>query len=175
MFANGFVVNFSSVTPFFPSRHQNRPAHHQFPSINSLLKLKNQTFLSKSQFNLSTSYKPHSNFVVFAAQSNFSKVLQNVWRVGKDGIDAGTNLVPNSVPRPIARIAVTFVALSALVFVFKSILSTVFFILATVGLAYFAYLAFNKDQGPSSGNGGTTTKPMNDPVEEAQRIMDKYK
>ncbi|KAL5057842.1 hypothetical protein RYX36_029446 [Vicia faba] len=175
MFANGFVVNFNSVTPFFPSSYQNRPTHHQFSSVNSLLKLKNQTLLSKSQFKISTSYKPRSSFVVFATQSNFAKVLQNAWRVGKDGIDTGTNLVPNSVPRPIARIAVTFVAVSALLFVFKSILSTVFFVLATIGLAYFAYLAFNKDQGPPSGNGGSTTKPMNDPVEEANRIMDKYK
>ncbi|XP_058739631.1 uncharacterized protein LOC131611771 [Vicia villosa] len=170
-----FVLNFNSVTPFFPSCHLNRPTHHQFPSVKSLLKLKNQSFLSNSQFKLSRTYKPRSRFVVFAAQSNITKVLQNAWRVGKDGIDAGTNLVPSSVPRPIARIAVTFVGLSALLFVFKSILSTVFFILATIGLAYFAYLAFNKDQGPPSGNGGTTTKPMNDPVEEAQKIMDKYK
>lgn len=43
-----------------------------------------------------------------------------------------------------------------------------------MGLAYFAFLAFNKDQGPS-GNGGTTSTPMEDPVEEARKIMDKYK
>ncbi|KAI5429954.1 hypothetical protein KIW84_034511 [Lathyrus oleraceus] len=131
MSANGLVVNFSSVTPFFPSCHQNRPTHHQFPSVNSLLKLKNQTFLSKSQFKLSTSYKPRSNFVVFAAQSNFTKVLQNVWRVGKDGINAGANLVPSSVPRTIARISVTLVALIASLFVLKSILSIVFVISAS--------------------------------------------
>ncbi|WJX76314.1 hypothetical protein P8452_59753 [Trifolium repens] len=174
MFAYGFVHNFSSI----PSCCQNRilaPTHHQFRSPNSILKLKKQTFLSNTQFKISRGHKPRSSFVVYAAQSNISKVLQNAWRVGKDGIDAGTNLVPNSVPRPIARIAVTFVALSAVLFVFKSLLSTAFFILATIGLAYFAYLAFNKDEGPRSGNGGTTTKPMDDPVEEAKRIMDKYK
>lgn len=44
-----------------------------------------------------------------------------------------------------------------------------------MGLAYFAYLAFNKDQGPPSGNGGTTTTPVDDPVEEAKKIMEKYK
>lgn len=43
-----------------------------------------------------------------------------------------------------------------------------------MGLAYFAFLAFNKDQGPK-GNGGTTSTPMEDPVEEARKIMDKYK
>lgn len=174
MFANGFVHNFSSVPCCFQNRNL-APTHHQFRSPNSVLKLKKQTLLPNTQFKISRSLKPRSNFVVFAEQSNLSKVLQNAWRVGKDGIDAGTNLVPNSVPRPIARISVTFVALSALLFVFKSLLSTAFFILATIGLAYFAYLAFNKDQEPPSRNGGTTTKPMDDPLEEANRIMDKYK
>ncbi|XP_004515614.1 uncharacterized protein [Cicer arietinum] len=180
MFAYGIVQNFSSVAPCFPSCCQNRNlalTHHQFRSPNSILKLKNPTFLSNTHFKVSRSLKPRSNFVVFAAQSNIYKVLQNAWRVGKDGVEAGTNLVPSSIPRPIARISVTFVALSVFLFVFKSLISTAFFILGTIGLAYFAYLAFNKDEGPS-GNGGTTTttSPLDDdPVEEAKKIMEKYK
>ena len=43
-----------------------------------------------------------------------------------------------------------------------------------MGLAYSAFIAFNKDEGPKGG-GGTTSKPMDDPVEEARKIMEKYK
>ncbi|CAM8959045.1 unnamed protein product [Rhodiola kirilowii] len=81
----------------------------------------------------------------------------SMFEVGKDGIEAGTNLVPNSVPRPLARISVTVVALSLALFVLKSFLSTAFFVLEVVG-------GGNKDY--------TSTE---DSLEEARRIMDKYK
>ncbi|TKY66069.1 SNF2 superfamily protein [Spatholobus suberectus] len=177
MSASAVVHKFCSVASCFPNCRHNRSlllTHHQFHSPNSILKLKTQPFHSITHFKSSRTQKPRSSFVVFAAQSNFLKVLQNAWKVSRDGIEAGTNLVPNSVPRPIARISVTIVALSVTLFVLKAFLSTAFFILATIGLAYFAYLAFNKDQGPS-GNGGTTSTPMDDPVEEARKIMEKYK
>nr|DAD20176.1 TPA_asm: hypothetical protein HUJ06_021639 [Nelumbo nucifera] len=71
-------------------------------------------------------YRPNSvPLVVVAAQSDFLRV----WKVGKDGIEAGTNLVPDSIPRPIARIGVAVVALSVSFFVLKSVLSTAFFVL----------------------------------------------
>ncbi|XP_020227516.1 uncharacterized protein LOC109808788 [Cajanus cajan] len=177
MSSSTVIHNFPSVASCFPNCRHNRtlvPTHHHFHSPNSLLRLKTQPFRSNTRFRSSRTQKPRSSFVVFAAQSNFLKVLENVWKVGKDGIEAGTNLVPNSVPRPIARISVTIVALSVTLFVLKAFLSTAFFILATIGLSYFAYLAFNKDRG-SSGNGGTTSTPMDDPVEEARKIMEKYK
>ncbi|BBH09548.1 hypothetical protein Prudu_022076 [Prunus dulcis] len=71
-----------------------------------------------------------------------------VWKVGRDGIEAGTNLVPDSVPRSIARVSLTVVALALSLFVLKSLLSTVFFVLATIGLVYFTFIALNKDEGP---------------------------
>ncbi|KAK7293011.1 hypothetical protein RJT34_15871 [Clitoria ternatea] len=179
MSASVFVHKFcplASCSPIFCQNQTLPLTHHQFYSPYSLLKLKKQPFLSLTHFKSSTTHKPRSNFVVFAAQSNFLKVLQNAWKVGRDGIEAGTNLVPNSVPRPIARISVTIVALSVTLFVLKAFLSTAFFVLATIGLAYFAYLAFNKDQGPS-GNGGSSSSstPIEDPLEEARKIMEKYK
>ncbi|PQM34978.1 uncharacterized protein Pyn_31740 [Prunus yedoensis var. nudiflora] len=87
-------------------------------------------------------------------------VVQTVWKVGigRDGIEAGTNLVPDSVPRSIARVSVTVVALALSLFVLKSLLSTVFFVLATMGLVCFTFIALNKDEGPKGG-GGTTSTP----------------
>ncbi|KAI4326396.1 hypothetical protein MLD38_031717 [Melastoma candidum] len=113
-------------------------------------------------------------FVVVAAQSNFLRVIQTVWKVGRDGIEAGMDLVPDSVPRPVARIGVAVVALSLTLFVLKSFLSTALFVLATMGLIYFTYIALNKDGGSSRKGGGTAPK-MDDPVDEARKIMEKYK
>ncbi|KAK9140769.1 hypothetical protein Scep_010450 [Stephania cephalantha] len=95
-----------------------------------------------------------------------------LWRVGKDGIEAGTRLVPDSVPRPIARISVVGVAVLVSLFLLKSILSTAFFVLAMMGLIYTAFIAMNKDEGPISDGGSTNTE---DTLEEARRIMEKYK
>ncbi|KAK4743809.1 hypothetical protein SAY87_010121 [Trapa incisa] len=105
-------------------------------------------------------------------------LLQTVWNVGKDGIEAGTNLVPDSIPRPIARISVTVVTLTLSIFVLKSFLSTAFFVLGTMGLVYFIYLAFNKDNGPRGGGGGSSSSSntsVDESLEEARRIMEKYK
>ncbi|XVF81138.1 hypothetical protein PTKIN_Ptkin15bG0132500 [Pterospermum kingtungense] len=142
--------------------------HSNFLSSKSFLRLKRKTLFSNTKLNKPLTSKP----LVYALQSNFFKVVQTVWKVGKDGIEAGTNLVPDSVPRPIARISVTVVALTVTLFVLSSFLSTAFFVLATMGLVYFIFLALNKDQGPRRG-GGTDT--MEDPVEEARKIMEKYK
>ncbi|KAL7151713.1 hypothetical protein ABFS83_04G049900 [Erythranthe nasuta] len=145
---------------------------------------KNQSFsLNTSQFLSSNSnfklkkYSPiqikHAPPIVYAAQGNFLKVAQTVWKVGKDGVEAGTNLVPETIPRPIARISVTIVAVSVALFALKSFLSTVFFALAVMGLSYFTFIALNKDEGPKVG-GGTSTS-VEDSLEEARKIMDKYK
>lgn len=41
-----------------------------------------------------------------------------------------------------------------------------------MGLIYFTFIALNKDQGPRGGGG---TNSSEDPLEEARRIMEKYK
>ncbi|KAL7584184.1 uncharacterized protein LOC111880241 [Lactuca sativa] len=111
---------------------------------------------------------------IYAAQSNFFKVLQKAYKVGKDGIEAGTNLVPDSIPRPIARISVGVIGAAVVLFLLKSFLSTAFFFLTTMGLIYFVFIALNKDEGPTGG-GSTTTTSTEESLEEARRIMEKYK
>nr|GLL42768.1 uncharacterized protein LOC109161893 [Ipomoea trifida] len=145
----------------------------QFLSSNSLLKLKKQTAFSTVRFRKLNSrrFQAQPSFI-YAVQSNFLKVIQTVWRVGKDGIDAGTNLVPDSIPRPLARISVTVVAVAFALFLLKSFLSTAFFALATMGVIYFAFIALNKDESPRV-DGKTTS--VDESLEEARRIMDKYK
>ncbi|KAK9053527.1 hypothetical protein SSX86_024601 [Deinandra increscens subsp. villosa] len=118
---------------------------------------------------------------IYAAQSNFFRVLQTAYKVGRDGIEAGTTLVPESIPRPIARISVAVIGATAVLFLLKSFLSTAFFFLATMGLIYSAFIAFNKDDGPKTSGGDTTTTTTTttstdeETLEEARRIMEKYK
>ncbi|GJM97343.1 hypothetical protein PR202_ga14264 [Eleusine coracana subsp. coracana] len=113
---------------------------------------------------------------VASAHSNFPRVVQTAWRVGKDAVEAGTNLLPGSIPRPIARIGVTFAAVSIALFLVKSIVSTAFFVLAMMGLIYMGFLALNpKEVTGSTRADESEGSPSEDPVEEARRIMEKYK
>uniref|UniRef100_A0ACD5ZG25 Uncharacterized protein n=1 Tax=Avena sativa TaxID=4498 RepID=A0ACD5ZG25_AVESA len=111
--------------------------------------------------------------VVASAQSNFSRAVQTAWRVGKDAVDAGSSLVPGSVPRPVARVGVTFLAVSLAIFLLKSVISTALFALAVMGLIYFGFLAMNPKEGSRSAD--EQDSPSDDPAEEARRIMEKYK
>ncbi|KAK4849282.1 hypothetical protein QYF36_023113 [Acer negundo] len=178
--------NFCSISYYSATCYKSQTlalTRSHFLYSKSFLKLKKQSLLSNLQIKKHRTQKRRSLPVVFAAQSNFIKVLQTAWKVGKDGIEAATSLVPDSVPRPVARISVTVVALSLSLFVLKSFLSTAFFVLATMGLAYFIFIALNKDDR-SRGSGGYTSKSTEnrgstateeEALEEARRIMDKYK
>ncbi|XP_023923014.2 uncharacterized protein LOC112034414 [Quercus suber] len=179
MASSVIVHNMCSIPLNSPKCYKNENltlTHSQFLSSKSLLNLNGPSLLSAIHIKNRTIQSSRSAAsIAFAAQSNFLKVIQTVWKVGKDGVEAGTNLVPDSVPRPIARISVTLVALTVSLFVLKSFLSTAFFALATMGLIYFAFIAMNKDDGPKGGGGPGGTTSTEDSLEEAKRIMEKYK
>lgn len=44
-----------------------------------------------------------------------------------------------------------------------------------MGLIYFTFIAFNKDEGPRGGGGASATSSTEDSLDEARRIMEKYK
>lgn len=146
--------------------------HSEFHSSNSICSLRGKFLFPKLR-----SRRPRVRSygvapVVVAFQSNIFRALQTALKVGKDGVEAGTNLVPESVPRPIARVSVTVAAVAVSLFVLKSFVSTALFALGTMGFIYFVYLALNKDKGTKTDVGAKST---DDAVEEAKRIMDKYK
>lgn len=116
--------------------------------------------------------KFHAVPVIFAAQSSFFRAIQTVFKIGKDGVEAGTSLVPDAVPRPVARLSVTVVATALFLFVLRSFLSTVFFALGFMGFVYFIYIALNKDKGPKLDDKPGST---DEAIEEAKKIMEKYK
>ncbi|ONM22788.1 hypothetical protein ZEAMMB73_Zm00001d006099 [Zea mays] len=80
-----------------------------------------------------------------------------------------------SVPRPIARIGVAVAAVSVALFLLKSIVSTALFVLAMMGLIYLGFLAMNPKEASDSRLDEATGDPSEDQIEEARRIMEKYK
>ncbi|GMH30925.1 hypothetical protein Nepgr_032768 [Nepenthes gracilis] len=144
--------------------------HSRFLPSKSLLCSGNKVLLPKIRTKGLTSRSYFVPPVIFAAQSNFLRVIQTVIKVGKDGVDAGINLVPDSIPRPVARLAITIAAGVVFLFILRSFLSTIFFALGVMGFVYFLYLALNKDKGPRVDEGPTSP---DDAVEEARRIMEK--
>ncbi|XP_078427635.1 uncharacterized protein LOC144700110 [Wolffia australiana] len=112
--------------------------------------------------------------IVASSQFNAAKVLRTAWKVARDGVEGGAKLIPESVPRPVARVAVAAAAAAVALFLLKSLVSTVLFVAAMMGLIYFGYMAFNaKDEGTSDGN--VEGKGDDETLEEARRIMEKYK
>ncbi|CAH2070998.1 unnamed protein product [Thlaspi arvense] len=165
-------MNPSPLTPRF-LQTLNSP----FLSPCSVWRLKQASSNSRTRFSPLRSQRSPTKTLVLSAQSSLLKVLRTAWNIGRDGIEAGTSLVPVSVPRPVARISVTTAVLAVSLFVLKSFLSTAFFVLGTMGFAYFLFIALNKDEVPKQrrGDNSSGSKPMDDPLEEAKKIMDKYK
>ncbi|XP_011651636.1 uncharacterized protein LOC101207451 isoform X2 [Cucumis sativus] len=134
--------NFPSISGHPLTRHRNPTIslHSQILPLNSL-KLKEQSFLFNPQIEKLRTRGSPSFPLVYAAQNNFLRVFQTVWKIGKDGIEAGTDLVP-----------------------------------AMMGAIYFIFIALNKDEGPRGG-GGSSSSPTSteETLEEARRIMEKYK
>ncbi|KAL8143826.1 hypothetical protein V2J09_016858 [Rumex salicifolius] len=139
----------------------------EYLSSNSICSLRSTFIFPKLR-----SRRLRTRTYVVAFQNNIFRALQTALKVGKEGVEAGTNLVPESVPRPIAKLSVTVAAAAVSLFVLRSFVSTALFAVGTMGFIYFIYLALNKDKGSKTDVG---SKSSDDAVEEAKRIMDKYK
>jgi hypothetical protein len=92
-------------------------------------------------------------------------------------------VVPESIPRPAAKVIVGFVGFSVVALVLKSILSTALTLLVVVGGGYL-YLTRGgggggDDGGGGGGGGGGGSRGSggsgSDALDDARRIMDKYK
>ncbi|XP_008382656.1 uncharacterized protein [Malus domestica] len=88
------------ITPQSPNCYKNQTlafSNSQLFSSSSSFRLNKQTLLSAIRIKRQRTQNHRSVVpVVFASQSNFFKVLQTAWKVGRDGVEAGTNLVPLS-------------------------------------------------------------------------------
>ena len=86
-------------------------------------------------------------------------------------LDTLSSVVPESVPRPVANAIVGVVGFSFVALVLKSILNTALTLLFVAGGAYL-YLSRGDGGGGGGGGGGSGG---NDALEDARKIMEKYK
>eukprot|EP00249_Psilotum_nudum_P027223 c34650_g1_i1 orf=113-748(+) len=112
---------------------------------------------------------------VVAEKTDIYRAIGTIVRTARDIVDAGIKLVPEPVPRPLAQAGVTAVSLLVASFIVKSIFSTALFTLAIGGVGYVIFFYMNKDDGPGGGSGGTNGRTTDQALEEARRIMEKYK
>lgn len=115
---------------------------------------------------------------IVAEKPDFYRIFGTAVKTARDVLEAGTKLVPESVPRPLAQTGVGVVGILVVSYVLKSIFSIVLFVLAIGGVSYFIFFYLNKDddQGNGGSSGGRVNGPTTDQtLEEARRIMEKYK
>lgn len=117
---------------------------------------------------------------VSAEGGNVEKVLGLALKTGKQGLDAGVKLVPESVPRPVAVAGISLVGFLVITTAIKTLFSTVFSLVVVAGLGYGAFIYFTRggggDDGDDSGPPKRSSSPSSsDPLEDARRIMEKYK
>ncbi|XP_024515361.1 uncharacterized protein LOC112340717 [Selaginella moellendorffii] len=110
--------------------------------------------------------------IVVSQLNDFLRVVRIVARTANDSLEAGSKLVPESVPRPAAKAIVAVLGIVATSFLFSSLLSLASLALGIAGIAYFAYVYFSRD-----ASGGKRSQPSSteSSLEEARRIMEKYK
>eukprot|EP00879_Flechtneria_rotunda_P015376 GHRR01016075.1.p1 GENE.GHRR01016075.1~~GHRR01016075.1.p1 ORF type:complete len:163 (+),score=48.14 GHRR01016075.1:268-756(+) len=98
-------------------------------------------------------------------------------QTGKGFVESAANLVPESVPRPVAKGGVAVAGVILAFWVLQKLVSTVLTIALLGGAAWF-YFQYGGGNG-SAGAAGSSSKgsdaSLDDPLAEARRIMDKYK
>ena len=110
-----------------------------------------------------------------------AKLLKQAAGVAKDAVESAAALVPESVPRPAAKGLVSVAFAMVVVFTVKSIFSTALtaILLGGAGWAMMNFTSSNDDSGRGRGDDGSTGDrgqgDEDDPLEEARRIMSKYK
>ena len=101
-------------------------------------------------------------------------------QTGKEAVDMGASLIPDKVPRPIAKGIVAIVSTVTLFSLVKSVLST-FVTVTLVGVVGWLWVNNNSMGGESNTDsdveksGDDDPASEDDPLEEARRIMSKYK
>ena len=111
-----------------------------------------------------------------------AKLLKQAAGVAKDAVESAAALVPESVPRPAAKGLVSVAFAMVVVVTVKSIFSTALtaILLGGAGWAMMNFTSSNDDDsGRGRGDDGSTGDrgqgDEDDPLEEARRIMSKYK
>ncbi|KAI5071216.1 hypothetical protein GOP47_0013467 [Adiantum capillus-veneris] len=95
-------------------------------------------------------------------------------KTARDALDAGTKLVPESVPRPVAQAGVAILGIVGSLYLLQSLFSIALFILAIGGVGYYLFYSLNKDDDDRGGGNSSNGSDPDLTLEEARRIMEKY-
>lgn len=111
--------------------------------------------------------------------------LDSALATGKGLVESAASLVPESVPRPVAKGGVAVVGGLLAFTLLQKLVSTVLTVALLGGAAWWYFQSSSSgggggssgDAGSSSGGGGgrRDDDALDDPLAEARRIMDKYK
>ena len=124
---------------------------------------------------------PSDEIFATAFYAEFHLRFGQALRVGKDAVDFGASLVPEKVPRPVARVGVTILSAVTILSLVKTVLSTAVTIILLGILGWKAVMNDTTNSGSGGSNAGSSTDKREidggeeDPLEEARRIMSKYK
>ncbi|KAH7439075.1 hypothetical protein KP509_04G044100 [Ceratopteris richardii] len=146
------------------------------PPLSSPLPLRSAVCRA-GQYNLYSHRLSHSPLVIIAQKSpDFYKAFSVTVKTARDVLEAGTKLVPESVPRPLAQAGVALVGIVGTLYLLQSLFSIALFILFIGGVGYYLFYSFNKDDDDQRGGGRSSSSSDTDlTLEEARRIMEKYK
>ncbi|CAI5470057.1 unnamed protein product [Closterium sp. Yama58-4] len=89
---------------------------------------------------------------VVAEKGSTSDLVSTAVKIGNDGLDAATKLVPASIPRPVAKGGVALLSLAILLSLVQTIFNTFVSLLFLGGLGYLAFQYLSKDGKNSSGS-----------------------
>ncbi|GJP44943.1 hypothetical protein CLOM_g4341 [Closterium sp. NIES-68] len=106
---------------------------------------------------------------VVAEKGSTSDLVSTAVKIGNEGLDAATKLVPATIPRPVAKAGVGLLSLAILLSLVQTVFNTFVSLLFLGGLGYLGFQYLSKDGNKSSGSSS------DDPLDEARRILDKYK
>jgi len=113
----------------------------------------------------------HRSLVTYAKQGEGNSQLPALLGVANGITNSLASVVPATVPRPVAKLAVLGIGSIITLWVFGKVVSTLFTFALVAGAAY----VFLKSKSGSSSGTNQDTDGGDDSLASARRIMDKYK
>lgn len=129
----------------------------------------------------SWSRQRHAHVVYAKERTTGNETLDNALGVARSVVETASDLVPESVPRPVAKGGVAVAGGIIAFWLLQKVVSTVLTLVLLGGAAYlyFRSSSSDSDSGGSSGGGSSSSggrgDDLDDPLTDARRIMDKYK
>ncbi|GAX73982.1 hypothetical protein CEUSTIGMA_g1432.t1 [Chlamydomonas eustigma] len=115
-------------------------------------------------------------FLPCASSPEGNSALTGFVSAGSKLVDSASSLVPESVPRPVAKAGITVLGILLVLGLIQKLISGFITMLILAGLGYYFFTrGEDVQQEKKSPDGGSGNEDLSDPLDDARRIMDKYK